>query len=188
MIAALAPTARGSAASRGSMREGFALPEILQGSIKTPMTYEDLLGKEFAYGGRGPKVYDCYGLCMEVLRRTGVQLPDFGSAIQSHIIHEMILTGKELFTELPAAAPFCIVTFWIRPKYTTHIAVVLEDGNRFIHILKKERVVIERLDSVLWKHRITGYFVPSPIIGDGTTKQPLPSEGEGQRMRSGLNL
>ncbi|MCK9420203.1 MAG: C40 family peptidase [Nitrospirae bacterium] len=120
--------------------------------------YKDLIGKEFSYGARGPDKYDCYGLCMEVLRRHGVALPNFGSAVQSHIIHEMILSGKEFFTELPGPEPFCLVTFWIRPKFTTHIGIVLEDSNRFLHILKKERAVIERLDSVLWKHRITGYY------------------------------
>jgi hypothetical protein len=97
------------------------------------------------------------------MQRRGIKLPDFGSAVQSHIIHEMIATGKDLFTELPKPEPFCLVTFWIRPKYTTHIGVVLEDENRFLHILKKERAVIERLDSVLWKHRITGFYILNPV-------------------------
>lgn len=43
------------------------------------LDYLSLLGVEFAYGGRGPDAYDCYGLVMEIHRRLGVELPDYRS-------------------------------------------------------------------------------------------------------------
>lgn len=44
---------------------------------KSHMTYTDLIGKPFEYGGRGPDVYDCWGLVIECYRRWhGVTLPD----------------------------------------------------------------------------------------------------------------
>ncbi len=98
------------------------------------MKIDDLLGKSFQYGGRGPLEYDCYGLVMEIYKRRGVSLPDFGSSPSASWIH--------------------------RPPFTTHIGVVLEDGYRFIHIMTKTEVTIERLDSLLWKRRITGFFKP----------------------------
>lgn len=41
--------------------------------------YQDLIGVSFAYGGRGPATYDCYGLVMECHRRMGVTIPDYRS-------------------------------------------------------------------------------------------------------------
>jgi cell wall-associated NlpC family hydrolase len=120
----------------------------------------DLIGKKFNYGGRGPMEYDCYGLVMEIYRRSGIYLPDFGSSPSAPWLHRMISEGKKLFLELPKPEPFCLVTFAIRPPFTTHIGVVLEDSYRFIHIMTKTEVTIERLDSPLWKKKITGYFVP----------------------------
>jgi NlpC/P60 family len=128
----------------------------------------DLIGKPFLYGGRGPLEYDCYGLCIEVLKRRGTALPDFGSSPSATWIHRMIGEKKELFVALKKPEAWCLITFWIRPGYTTHIGVVLEDAASFMHILQKERTVIERLDSIVWKHRITGFYKYSP----------RPSEGE----------
>ncbi len=125
----------------------------------------DLLGKSFNYGGRGPFEYDCYGLAMEIYKRRGIDLPDFGSSPSASWIHRMISEGKKLFIELKAPEPFCLVTFAIRPPYTTHIGVVLKDGYRFIHIMTKSQVTIERLDGLQWKKKITGYFVPLSFKG-----------------------
>lgn len=118
----------------------------------------DLLGRSFLYGGRGPLAFDCYGLVMEIYKRRGIALPDFGSSPSTAWQHRMILEGRKLFTELSKPEPFCIVTFSIRPGFTTHVGVVLEDGVRFMHIMAKTEVTIERLDSLTWKRKITGYF------------------------------
>lgn len=137
----------------------------VQGPVDAGSKFDitDLLGKEFKYGGRGPEAYDCYGLCIEVYRRRGKALPDFGSSPSASWQHRMIDEGKKLFIELKHPAPFCLVTFMLRPPYTTHIGVVLEDCCRFIHIQQKLQVVIERLDGQLWKNRITGYY----LLGEG---------------------
>ena len=39
------------------------------------LDYTDLLGKEFEFGARGPDKFDCWGLCLEVGKRAGVDLP-----------------------------------------------------------------------------------------------------------------
>lgn len=119
---------------------------------------QDLLQKEFAYGGRGPQFYDCYGLCKEIYRRIGIYLPDFTSYTEPSLIHAAIIEGKKLFQEISEPEPFCLVTFFIRPKYTTHIGVVLEDMSRFIHIMEHSNVTIERLRGWPWEKRITGFF------------------------------
>jgi cell wall-associated NlpC family hydrolase len=122
------------------------------------MPYADLLGKRFAYGGRGPFEYDCYGLCMELYRRLGRELPDFGSAVQMHVINGMVDEHRQFFAESSKPEPWCLVLFRIHPRYVTHIGVVLEDCNRFIHILKNTSVCIERLDSPIWNKKIAGFL------------------------------
>ncbi len=118
----------------------------------------DLIGKPFSYGGRGPGEYDCYGLCMEVYRRLGRRLPEFGAAVQPHVIDAMIGEASQFFRKIDAPAPHCLVTFMVRPPYTSHIGVVLDDRIRFIHVSRTIRTCIERMDSPLWQRRVTGYY------------------------------
>jgi hypothetical protein len=43
--------------------------------------FNDLIGRPFVRGGRGPHAFDCWGLVLEVRRRLGLALPpDFASA------------------------------------------------------------------------------------------------------------
>lgn len=123
--------------------------------------YLDLLGKEFEYGTRGPDKFDCYGLMIETRKRAGLFIPEnYASTNLPEVMHDSIEHAKVAlpFRELPGPRPFCLVTFKLHPKYTTHIGMVLGDGYRFIHILPKLRVAVERLDSICWAHRITGYW------------------------------
>jgi len=124
-------------------------------------TYLDLLGKEFEYGARGPDKYDCYGLMIETRHRAGQFIPeDYASTNLPEVMHDSIEHAKRdfPFRELPTPEPFCLVTFRLHPKYTTHIGMVLKDCYRFIHILPRLRVAVERLDSPCWSHRITGFW------------------------------
>ena len=120
-------------------------------------SYIDLLGKKFKYGGRGPEVYDCWGLCREVYRRLGIDVPDFQSSSDFSEIHQKILQGKELLEQLNEPEPYCMVFFTLRPPYVTHIGIVLNPPY-FIHILEKSEVAVERLDSITWKKRIAGFY------------------------------
>jgi cell wall-associated NlpC family hydrolase len=58
--------------------------------------FDDLIGKGFRYGGRGPDEFDCYGLVMECFKRLGVKLPDYlspedGASISALITCELRL-------------------------------------------------------------------------------------------------
>lgn len=129
--------------------------------MTTETVLADLLGKEFAYGGRGPDRYDCYGLMIEARGRVGLPMPpDYVSTDIPEAIHGAIEEARRSFgfRELPEPSPFCLVTFRLHPRYTTHIGMVLQDRGRFIHILPKLRVAVERLDSPCWRRRITGFW------------------------------
>lgn len=117
--------------------------------------YIDLIDKDFAWGGRGPDLYDCYGLVMEMYRRIGIDLPEYKSIRDPNLIQMMILEGRKLFEKIEEPEPYCVVTFFIKPYITSHIGFVLEDAKKFIHIMIDSRVTVERLDSPAWKDRIT---------------------------------
>ncbi len=123
------------------------------------MLLNDLIGKEFEFGGRGPDRFDCYGLAMEIYERLGKKLPEVEELQDNYEdIGEMVTEKRPEFQRLNRLEPFCLVSFIGVPPYVNHIGIVLEDCKRFIHILRKSHVVIERLDHDYWKRRIEGYY------------------------------
>lgn len=70
----------------------------------------------------------------------------------------MVMQGKELFNVIEKPEPWCIVAMAIHPRYVSHIGVVIEDCRRFIHVMAKTRVSIERLDAMEWTPRIRGFY------------------------------
>ncbi len=122
------------------------------------MEYLDLIGKQFEYGAQGPDKFDCWTLARELYLRMGIVLPPFASTDDCNLINQMVNQGKELFISIEMPESFCIVLFMVRPPYVSHIGVVLEDCQRFIHAAREQAVAIERLDSHLWRRRIKGYY------------------------------
>ena len=129
----------------------------VQGAFKL-LNFNNLIGKPFNHGSKGPDSYDCYGLCREVLRRVGIYIPDKDRFEDLTMRHSAIEQGKSQYTKLEGPEPFSMVTFKLRGNYVTHMGIVLEDGRRFIHILKSRCVAIERLDNIVWKAKIDGFY------------------------------
>lgn len=121
------------------------------------LNYIDLLEKDFAYGGRGPEFYDCYGLIMEMHNRIGIVLPEYKSEREPNLIQMLIIEGRKLFEQLEKPETHCVVTFFIKPFITSHLGFML-DERRFIHIMIKSHVTVERIDSDIWKDRVTGFL------------------------------
>lgn len=122
--------------------------------------YTDLIGKKFQTGGRGQDVYDCYGLIIEMMKRLGKYLPEQDTPEGIEMRLKMFKEISSEFAEpIDKPEPFCIVVFNLRRLARLHIGVVLEDCRRFIHSAAYiKRVRIDKLDGILWKHRITGYY------------------------------
>jgi cell wall-associated NlpC family hydrolase len=119
--------------------------------------FDDLLGKEFEYHGRGPDTYDCYGLALEVARRVGIDFPPHPSYTSLQDKHNAILYGLTEWKKIETPELYSLIVFSIRPPYVTHVGVVL-DYNRFIHISPKTRVTIERFDRDPWKLKVRGFY------------------------------
>lgn len=119
--------------------------------------YEDLLGKPFQLGGRGPRFYDCYGICLELATRVGLILPEVLTPETTEDQHDLIgATADKDFEEIPKPEAFCIATFSIRRPLVDHCGFVLGDCCRFVHILPQHSVVRARLD--LYKPRVHAFY------------------------------
>lgn len=144
---------------------------------------EQLIGKGFEYGARGPDAYDCYGLAMEVYRLAGLsELPDqeeFASAVGrglpdfEHIpggspeymaeVNSVVFAGGHTcFLPLDKPEPYAFVTIRSVNGFVSHLGVVLPNLRQFIHVFPKRNVVIDRLDHPLWKQKIEGFYRYAP--------------------------
>lgn len=123
--------------------------------------YNDLIGKKFAYHGRGPDEYDCLGLVIEVLRRNGIKFPDFQEykgelSSVGHLVHAK--TTLYDAKKLAHSEPLAIVTFQLVPRYVTHIGVIIDKYGAFIHVLDGTHVTIENINGLVWKNKVEGFY------------------------------
>ena len=126
--------------------------------MSKPPAYTDLLGKPFEYGGRGPATFDCYGLAVELYRRSGIALPDYASTDLASRQSAGFIHGAEHYFEIVAQPqPLDIILFQVVPRFITHCGIYLEHG-RFIHIMQRTSVAVEELSGPVWDHRSRGIY------------------------------
>jgi len=120
---------------------------------------DDLLKVKFVRGGRDAAIgLDCYGLCKEVYKRIGIDLPEYDSPDSRETVDNVVQSQKGEFERLEQPQAYSFVLFSIRPPYESHIGIVLEDKKRFIHMLESTGCSIERLDGMFWKKRVRGFY------------------------------
>lgn len=117
--------------------------------------YADLIGVPFRYGARGPDAFDCYGLVMEMHRRAGLTLPDFGFADNAALAAAMMGTALPQWKET-ARAPGAVVLLRMG-RLVSHVGFML-DLDRMIHCWEQSNgVSVTRLDHD-WERRVIGFF------------------------------
>lgn len=131
-----------------------------------PFEVTELIGVPFVDGGREvTSGLDCWGLVLEIFRRHGIRLPDYKISADdceriACAIEEEQETGKWIRHEYPAVpVPAIIVLRYNKPTIWNHTGVYL-GGGRFIHTREKVGVVIERVESPMWRRRIEGFYTP----------------------------
>ena len=108
--------------------------------------FSDLIGCKYGFRGRGPTVYDCYGLVLEVERRYGHCMPDYDykeSGMLASLAMQVIASGKA--KRIPAPVPGSMIMFENARGVNVHIGVYVGDG-MFIHCTMVGGVRLERLE------------------------------------------
>lgn len=120
----------------------------------------DLIGKEFLDGGRGPDHYDCWGLVAEVFRRFGIQVPDYKISCEAKTeINGQINSERKKWERCTGEIPVPALVVFMENGICNHTGIHI--GNKqFIHARERTGVAIENMDSVIWKKRIEGVYVP----------------------------
>ncbi|MCK5604305.1 C40 family peptidase [Candidatus Pacearchaeota archaeon] len=123
------------------------------------LNYTDLLGKPFLLGSRGPDQYDCWGICLEIGKRVGINYPEHFTPVETDNQDKCIRETQDSdFIKLKNPEPYCIVTFKITPPFVDHCGVVLKDCLHFIHIMRNHSVVVQRLDNRILVPRMEGFY------------------------------
>ncbi len=121
--------------------------------------YNDLMGKPFLLGSRGPDKYDCWGICLEVGKRVGINYPEDFTPCESEQQDAAIKNKRDMdFDKIEIPEPYCIVTFKITPPFVDHCGIVLSDCKYFLHIMTGRSVSVNRLDHKILSRRIDGFY------------------------------
>ncbi len=120
------------------------------------INYSKYLGIPYKENGRDFNGLDCYGLVKLIYDENFKKLPDYVIPFEESLAYQIYIDSKNMFTQLDKPEHGCIVVFSFKPNHI-HVGVVIDD-NRFIHILPKKNVVIERLNNFFWSKKIIGYY------------------------------
>jgi cell wall-associated NlpC family hydrolase len=121
------------------------------------MYYEDLIGKPFEYGGRGPQSLDCFGLAMIMFERMGTNLDDYGWDTDEGVIHAMMtsvmLAGDWEKTQIKKNS---LLLFKVG-RFVRHVGFYL-GNNKFIHTWEASGGVCVETLSLDWSKRLIGCY------------------------------
>ena len=119
----------------------------------------DLLLAQFGEDGEGPKEYNCWNLCREIYKRCGKFLPKYSDYIATISERGNLIAAirEDDFIRLDKPEFLAIVTFQLKPRYITHMGVMI-DKNRFIHARKRAGICVERIDIGQWSKKIEGFY------------------------------
>lgn len=118
------------------------------------MIIDDLIGKSYKLGGRGPDAYDCAGLVVELLRRRNIpmRIPETtDNRARNYIAMQTILAARWIGVSQPFRG--CLV--FLKPD---HVGVMV-NRLQFVHAAEDVgQVCIEYLDSGIWRSRFDGFY------------------------------
>ena len=121
----------------------------------------DYIGIPYAARGRTRAGLDCWGLvCLVYREQFGIELPAIdaeydpadGNAVARLVGGPLSDDWHEVADPQPGDVVLCRVL-----GYPSHIGIVL-DACHMLHARERHQVVVERIDSGGWKHRIAGFY------------------------------
>ena len=127
--------------------------------LDDPYYVRDLIGTAFAYGGRGPYSYDCYGLVREMFRRSGKRVPDYDSPSGNVEIMAAIMSGLQQWVPTDRKPGVMVV---LTLPMTLHCGFVLPH-DKMVHAWRMSNgVCVEPLST--WELKVAGYYEYSDSI------------------------
>jgi cell wall-associated NlpC family hydrolase len=125
---------------------------------------EDLIGKPYRLENEpsGEGKYDCWDIVVEVYKRYDLMLPSWKNCHSDAYISTKIEEEKgklgDYWEEINPSNPSipCIILFK-QAGICNHVGVYIGNG-MFIHSGEKSGVTVDRIDHILWKRRIEGYY------------------------------
>jgi len=123
---------------------------------------DDLIGRPFKDEARGPDAYDCYGLVLEVFRRQGIKIPDYGVGLvteQRVMIDKKVQEAWKDWDQIKKPIPGCLVILAFPfLGWASHFGVMINE-EKFINTRIKTGVVVDRISSPAWKRRILSFHI-----------------------------
>lgn len=117
----------------------------------------------FKDGGRSFAGCDCFGLVYLIYKEFGITLKDYSiSCKESSLINDKIREESFIWEQIPFPQIPSLVTIRLssNPLFINHVGVVVKEGY-FLHSTEETGVALTRLDSNLWKRKITGFWIPT---------------------------
>lgn len=119
---------------------------------------KDLVGIPFKEKGRDKTGLDCYGLVLMLLKKHGIDLPDFVYTKVDYISNNQVMqTAEKTIPNMKLDSPqeLCIIEFSVY-GLPSHVGVYIGEGF-FIHASRSSGMVcIEKLSK--WKKKVVGYY------------------------------
>jgi cell wall-associated NlpC family hydrolase len=131
------------------------------------ITYEDLLAVPYCEGGRTLAGLDCWGVCLEVFRRQGIEVPDvFAGADQLQVkLNQAGVSALDWIASLfgawrrvPEPVVGSAVVFRDVDGNAVHVGVIVAP-NRFLHASRRTGITVCRLDRPPWPDKLLGAYV-----------------------------
>lgn len=119
--------------------------------------YDDLSDRRYEEFCSNSQDDGCYGLCMEVCRRIGIDLPDYRSLAIEISNQDKIKKYKTRFQKIdqPRAGDLVLIRSMNSEKF--HVAVMIE-RSRFMQATREHGVFSARLNHPLYRDRIEGIY------------------------------
>jgi len=119
------------------------------------------IGVPFANGGRDFDGADCWGMVMLTFGEFGIKLPDYKiSCFDTDEINNQVDLERVEWLPLTKPEVPCLIVMRIDkdvPEACNHLGVFIGNG-RFIHTLKKQNSIQERINHPYFSKKIEGFY------------------------------
>lgn len=118
-------------------------------------SYSDLIGRPFEWKARGPDAFDCYGLFIEMARRTGMVVPELATPVVNSLDAAPHIAAQIPLWVPCEKGPGALVALRIG-QYVGHVGWMLP-YDQMLHCWKSAGgVCVEPLSN--WERRVVGFY------------------------------